>query len=78
MAKNFRTPMSKLEKLHDGLGLIRQFQPSAFMKTVGEHLIVGDAQDQNLPAGMKAKLRDLGFGETKDGAHFGFNVTTGK
>jgi len=56
-----RLPMSTLEKLCDGLTLLRKYQPTAPVGRVADVLLVGDLNDTHLPPKMKAKMGDLGF-----------------
>jgi hypothetical protein len=74
MPKPARAPMSKLEKLNEGLTLLRKYQPAAQMYRVGSHLLVGDTTDPHLPEGMKVRMREFGFQLEENRGMFAYPV----
>jgi len=66
--------MSCLEKLHDGLGLIRKMQPAAPMEVHGRIILVGDTEDPHIPRGLGDRLAQLGFKHEKHKGMFAFEI----
>lgn len=70
---NTRQPTSKLEKLFEGLRIIKQFQPAAPLAPCTNGLYVGDITDKHITAGAREYLKGLGFLEDEERAMFVFN-----
>lgn len=71
---NTRQPMSKLEKLAEGLRVIKQYQPAAEVNALDGLILVGDTKDPHVSMGARQFLRGIGFAE--DDLHKRFVFST--